>query len=284
MLHGAAEGATIMSKLSDFYIGVLDFFGALLPGIVTVGAAVALDVPSGIPGVIEGSLGLGATKLGAFMVVAYVVGQVSNSLGSFFLDLGYDTLYAPGKGWLSPKTPQEEPRKKAGSKKHTSPETESEPPEEHVVPRWKVPLVQLEQSVVERGADLRKKLLSDHLDAISQAPHGKGNYARVRAYLKVAMPEAFADVEKLEGDQKFFRALTVGTVALALLVAFDAGGEHAVIARKNLVWPLGIAFILFFRYIAVRRKTIERAYTYFSLRRHARSPGQERGEGGKEAA
>jgi hypothetical protein len=226
-----------MAKPSDFYVSALDFFGTILPGAVTVGAAVVLDVPGHLPTAVKHAFALDASKVGAFVVVAYVVGQVSNSVGSLLLDAVYDLLYAPGDGWLSK---AHEPR--AGARRDRLSK-------------------ELEGLVSGRNGIEHGRKTGD------KAETSKGVYQTVRAYLKIRSPETFADIEKLEGEQKFFRALTVGVLALALCLP---PGDVKV-DSWSVVGLVGLLVLLFVRYVSIRRKTIERAYTYFSLRQSFQS-------------
>lgn len=236
------EGPGTMSKPGDFYLGVLDFFGALLPGAVTLGAAVFLDIPLRLPSEIGRGLDGPGTRIAVFLVLSYVVGQVANGIGSIILDLFYDLLYAPGRGWWSrPET--------KGPDRTTL--------HQHV---WDSLF-----SFLDRGTEERVKDLRGELERIAGKSRTGGAYQRVRAYLRVAMPTAFADVEKLEGEQKFFRALTVGAAALAMSMPWLPPGSP----RTQSTWLagiLGLLLVFFTRYLALRRKTVERAYTYFSVR------------------
>jgi hypothetical protein len=232
-----------MAKPSDFYVSALDFFGTILPGAVTVGAGVVFDVPAHLPSGVRQAFAFDVSKIGAFIVVAYVVGQVSNSVGSLLLDLAYDAMYDPKHGWFS------KPALKEG-----------------IEASW------LERTfgIYDRGTEDRRKRLREELQPLVVGPvkgEGptkgaiKGVYQTVRAYLKIASPETFADLEKLEGEQKFFRALTVGVLALALCLLPGGTDSHGKSA-----YSLSLSALFFVRYVSIRRKTVERAYVYFSVR------------------
>jgi hypothetical protein len=222
-----------MAKPSDFYLGVLDFFGVLLPGAATLGGASSLGIlRPAVDGFVT-NLQSGS-RIGAVLVLSYVVGQILNSIGSLVLDFVYDFLYEPGHGALS--------------------QGEKPPPGEAIFP-WSNHLWDLLRRGVDHGTKARADTLKKEIDELVGNETVKGVYQRVRAYLRVAMPEAFAEVEKLEGEQKFFRTLTVGVTMLA---AFAPPGDKP--------WLAGLAAILFVRYVGIRRRTVERAYVYFSVR------------------
>ena len=71
------------------------------------------------------------------------------------------------------------------------------------------------------------------------------------------------DVEKLEGEQKFFRALAVGELGLAALLRFGPrASRHADLAGLL----VALALMLFVRYVSVRRKTVLLACLFFRAR------------------
>ncbi|MBI5513808.1 MAG: hypothetical protein HY909_08565 [Deltaproteobacteria bacterium] len=225
-----------MTKPQDYYVGALDLFGALLPGLVTLGAALALNIPSGLPEALRARLPESEeARALMFVLLGYVLGQVANGLGSVFLDVLYDLLYEPGTGLLSLR-------------------------EKHRPRRL---LARLALSFCDFGVDDRRDALLTSLTALlGQRPTAV--YKTVRAYLKVKMPEAFYEVEKHEGEQKFFRALVVGFLALA--AARHWGPPPTVAARVTAAQLLLGAAVLFVRYVSLRRKTVEGAYFYFSVR------------------
>lgn len=237
--------AFAMSTLRDFHVGVLDFFGALLPGAVTLGVAVFLDVPLGLPSEIMSRQYQSSIVIASFCVASYVVGQMANAVGSIVLDWIYDLLYAPGKGWWS------RPEKPA--------KTEGRPSlPQHA---GQTLLGFLEHGAGERATELENALK----DATKSSAEIRGVYQTTRAYLRVSMPDAFSEVEKLEGDQKFFRALTVGLAALTVSLAWLPAAS-ARNATRWCVTLLLLTFLAMTRYLLVRRKTVERAYLYLSVR------------------
>jgi hypothetical protein len=225
-----------MAKPQDYYVGALDLFGALLPGLVTLGAALVLNIPSGLPEALRSRMPESEeARALVFLLLGYVLGQVANGLGSVFLDVLYDLLYEPGTGLLSLR-------------------------EKH---RPRGLLLRLALSPCDFGVDERREALLTTLSALlGERP--RAVYKTVRAYLKVRMPEAFYEVEKHEGEQKLFRSLVVGFLALAAARHF--GPAPTVAARVTAAQLLLAALVLFVRYVSLRRKTVEGAYFYFSVR------------------
>jgi len=242
-----------VSKLGEFYVNVLDVFSGLLPGAVTVGAAFVLDVVARPSELLRSfPLHTETERGGAFLLAAYVVGQAANSVGALVLDPLYDLLYRPGSGLLSP------PR-------------ETNPPTSR--------LARAMEALMHRSREgldaTQEELLRAELDRLSHArPEGEAPdgppeplrasvYRRIRVYLRLCMPDAYVDVEKLEGEQKFFRALAVGVLGLAALLRFGPrASRHADLAGLL----VALALMLFVRYVSVRRKTVLLACLFFRAR------------------
>lgn len=135
-------------------------------------------------------------------------------------------------------------------------------------------LLRLLGGAFEFGSQARGDELRTQLREVARGRSVRGVYQGVRAYLKLAHAEAFAEVEKLEGEQKFFRALTIG--ALLLSVAASSSPAPGLIdVSTPLLVRQGLAALGAFsllRYISLRRKTVERAYLYFAMRDSASMP------------
>jgi hypothetical protein len=80
-----------MTKPSDFYIGVVEFFGVLLPGAALFYIAqsyVVIAIPSNWLPVNSGQ------SWALFAVVSYIVGHLLHGIGSALLDnYVYDNIY-----------------------------------------------------------------------------------------------------------------------------------------------------------------------------------------------
>jgi len=225
-----------MERLETFFIGIVDVFAALLPGAATVG--VMLLIYDRDLALLDESLGFEQARLAGFVVTAYITGQILNSVGGFLLDPAYDCFYDPNHGWCTNV-------EWAIDAKHS---------------KW--PPVRWCANIFECGAKARWRALSQSVPGDKL----RGSvYQRVRAHLQLGVPEAFAAIERLEAEQKFFRTTTV---ALALV------GIVQLVCPPNKIslgWPcLGAAIFLFTRYMHRRRKTINATYMYYSIREVAK--------------
>lgn len=77
-------------KPGDYFLGIIEFFGSLVPGVVLVGVLWQLAI---IPGSFGAGFGgyTGSAMWGAFIVAAYIVGQVTSVVSSL-LDASYDAI------------------------------------------------------------------------------------------------------------------------------------------------------------------------------------------------
>jgi hypothetical protein len=77
-------------KPGDYFIGIIEFFGSLVPGVVLVGVLWRLGV---LPGTVDSDLvGFsGSAMWVAFTVAAYLTGQVTSVVSSL-LDTSYDAV------------------------------------------------------------------------------------------------------------------------------------------------------------------------------------------------
>jgi hypothetical protein len=300
-----------MSKPGDFYVGVLDFFGALLPGAFVVGTARVLNIPYGVPGFVTARLTLDASKIGAFLGLSYVVGQVCNALGSLVLDYFYDLLYAPGAGWLTcKKSPFErlEQRRSTIRKFIEKSEKLAQDKRSEMISGatdYAALKAELDASgeagdrdarrgagkarllltlaaiapggLFEFGTEARRDDLKQQIEACANGRGVRGVYQGVRAYLRLTHADAFAELEKIEGEQKFFRALAIGAVLLDVALAVtrsadDTPNRILFELLPHLPWLfVALAVFSFIQYVRLRRKAVERAYVYFALRDSARA-------------
>lgn len=226
-------------KAGDLFVGIVDFFAALLPGtLVTLVVLSTMESTPALPPVIASSSE--ATAL-AFIATAFLVGSLINAIGSLVLDGMYDALFKPGKG--------------SRSTRERHPDEEAPPlPNGHEDP-W--PLI----AAVRDGMDVLRV-------PKNVRPTGD-HYSWVRAYLQIAVPRAFAEVERLEAEQKLFRTTTVGATLIAPLLAVRATLGDGGFDATDLLAPLAalaVAKIAYDRFVDRRRKTVRFAYTYFVLR------------------
>jgi hypothetical protein len=86
-----------MEKLGSVFIGVVDFFAALLPGLATIGVLLFL-APVEYHEQLREIVTTNEAALSAFAVAAYILGQTMNAVGGFVLDVIYDVFYDPRQG------------------------------------------------------------------------------------------------------------------------------------------------------------------------------------------
>lgn len=94
---------------------------------------------------------------------------------------------------------------------------------------------------------LRRKLNED----IPEAAFSTLKWAKT--YITIHCPQARAEIERLEADQKFFRSLVL--IAVGLAVHFLIGGQGVLAVAS-----LGMALLAFSRYCDQRLKMTELAY------------------------
>ena len=218
-----------MEKLSSLFVGVVDFFAALLPGAATVGVLLYF-APSWYVAQVRAVTGSENVTIAAALVAAYILGQVMNATGGWVLDWIYDMFYDPERGWFVANEGRF-PRLVKWSQEY--------------------PSTRIATGVIEERGAVRKDNLRKALDSV--APAEAGNvYQRVRGYLAHTAPAAFEQIERMESEQKFFRTATVATIVIAYAV--------------HEPWLCLVAAFLMTRYVDRRRKTIERAYMLFSFR------------------
>jgi hypothetical protein len=228
-----------VEKLSSVFIGVVDFFAALLPGAATVAVLLAV-APNAWTAELASYVTSEELQLLALIGAGYIVGQVMNSVGSYALDVVYDAFYAPDHGILVGVT--DAPGWRGMLAK---------------VHGWRFPLGAFISGVIEKDTEARAEKLGLALDTIAGPAPTRGVYGRIRAYCSIALPTAFEQIERLESEQKFFRTATVASVLIGIAM-------HRQGYTGTWIWLLA-AFLLT-RYISRRRKTIERAYLFFGLR------------------
>lgn len=215
-----------MDKLGLAVVGVVDFFAALVPGVITLAVLVI-----GL-GLEEAVRARGEAGYVLAVVAAYLIGHGLNGLGSLILDAVYDVLYEPEHGWL---TRAELPR------------------------LWLWPLRALFPHRKEADGELA------HVRSLLRELRCGNVYQRVRAYLRLAAPAAFVDVERMEAEQKLLRSVCMAVPLVGLACALT-GRVPAALTVPELVATLGGVFVLTLsRFCVVRGKTIDRACLYFEV-------------------
>ena len=172
-----------MTKPSDFFVGVVDFFAILLPG----GALVYLLRPFLINNVPNDWLPTTSTQSWIlFLVLAYIVGHLLHALGSFLLD---DFVYQ--KFYL----PRCKPSHARAAK--------------------------LVGDALRNDEDAGKTLLARVRLNTKANSTGTSYYDWCLSDIRVARPAGAAEVDRLQADSKFFRSMVFVFLAAAL-VSFGA--------------------------------------------------------------
>ncbi len=232
-----------MDKFADAALGVVELFAVLLPGVLALGGALAMAL-----GLDEAERLATLASGGPFLVVAYFVGHALHTAGSHLLDRAYDARFKPGSGTLT------------GPARATSPDgwlARALEREVHATDAWMSAL----------AATLPLPRLHD-AQGEPVTPPPPGVYKAVRAYLRITRPEAFAEVERLEAEQKLHRTaymacalLALVGVASALVIGEDVAARLTAAAGAALYMPLA-----WFRFMRVRKKTVAVAYLYYGMR------------------
>jgi hypothetical protein len=225
---GAPRGSgygRAMDKLGLAVVGVVDFFAALVPGVITL-AVLLIGL-----GLVDAVRARGEAGYVLAVIAAYLLGHGLNGLGSLFLDAVYDALYKPEHGWL---TRADLPR------------------------LWLWPLSALFPHRERADGELA------HVQSLLRELRCGNVYQRVRAYLRLAAPSAFVDVERMEAEQKLLRSVCMAVPLVGL--AWALAGRGPALGPVELVAVVGVAFVLTLsRFCVVRCKTMDRALLYFEV-------------------
>lgn len=172
-----------MTKPSDFFIGVVDFFAVLLPG----AALVYLFRPFLVTSTPKVWLPPTPTQAWVlFLVLAYIVGHLLHALGSWLLD---DYVY--GKIYL--------PRFKSSHAQAAK--------------------LTGDRSALGNDKDAAKTLLARVCLTTEANSTGTNYYDWCLSDVRVGSPAGVAEVDRLQADSKFFRSM-VFVFLTAALVSF----------------------------------------------------------------
>jgi hypothetical protein len=172
-----------MTKPSDFFIGVVDFFAVLLPG----AALVYLLQPLVVTDMPQAWLPAAPTQGWVmFLVLAYITGHLLHALGSWLLDkYVYQKLYLP--------------------RCRSSHAKASKLTGDHLA-LWE-----------DEGA--KKTLLARVCLTTNVNPTGTNYYDWCLSDVRVSSPAGAIEVDRLQADSKFFRSM-VFVFLVAALVSF----------------------------------------------------------------
>lgn len=220
-----------LPKPTDLFIGVIDFFAVLVPGVVAV-IVVAWTVNFQMPEKQE------IFFLSSILVAGFVLGHILHGLGSFLDILVYDPLFKPLDEKESAHGLRIRSYFRANDKLYRASKSLITFP--------------VRDGFVGGGKDLGAQM--------GELPVGV--YQWTRAWLRIHSPEATAELDRLEADSKLFRSLSV--IALAILICFPllpAG------ASGYLPLAFLIMVICLWRYCDLRQKMVRACYLHFLLLR-----------------
>jgi hypothetical protein len=244
-------------KPSEFFLTVTDFFAALVPGATTLWLWVltGLDPASHVLPVALAPLWLPKDSSPWLLGVGgYFLGHVLSGVGGAVYDPLYDLFYRPCHGLFSIAVAEADHKH---SKRDTRWQTWLSAWHEGTL--W---ITRILPTLPEQSCATRTRLL--RLLESRGLPASGNTYRAARCYLQTQAPLAFAEVERLEAEQKFWRTSSLGSF---LLCALAAGGH---LDYK----PLGALFawlcaalgcVFFARYAKIRRKAVAAAYLFFEL-------------------
>src|SRR6185437_6035944 len=185
-----------LPKPTDLFIGVIDFFAVLVPGVVAV-IAVGWAMKFPLPEKQDASF------LGAVLVAGFVLGHILHGLGSFLDVLVYDPLFKPLDHNQDVHGLRRRSYFRANDKLYGAAKS------------------LITYSAHEGSADAGQDLGTRP----RQLPTGLYQWAR--AWLRIHSPEATAELDRLEADSKLFRSLSV--LALGVLVCFKLFPDAAAV-------------------------------------------------------
>jgi hypothetical protein len=223
------EGA--VPKPTDLFIGIIDFFAVLVPGVAAV-LVVCWAVNFHVPEKQDISF------LGTVLVAGFVLGHILHGLGSFLDIWVYDPLFKP----LDDKDEVHGLRRRSYFRANDKLYRASK----------NLTVFSVHGSSADGGKDVGTKT--------GQLP--VGIYQWARAWLRIHSPEATAELDRLEADSKLFRSLSV--LALAVLICFKL-----LPARTDGLLPLAffMTVICLWRYCDLRQKMVRACYLHFVLLR-----------------
>ena len=176
-----------MTKPSDFFIGVLDFFAVLLPG----AALVYLLQPLIIAGTPTQWMPATPTQgWVAFLVLGYIAGHLLHAIGSWLLDdYVYGKLYLPR--WRSPHS---------RAKK----------------------LIRMGPSALREDSKAAETLLARVYLTTKVDPQGTNYYDWCLSDVRLNSPAGAGEVDRLQADSKFFRSMVFVFLVAALICLREA--------------------------------------------------------------
>lgn len=228
------------------YIGVLDFFAILLPGVITVAVAFYLWGYRPIPSE--------NWQWPTLLVAGYIAGHLLHALGGLILDpLLYDRLFKPNSQLQD--CPLIKISKPGALMEYRHDNCK--------LFAYAKKLIE-ESDCYKRGTPQRllaPEAVDQHSYSEQQMQSGPGIYKWARAWLRLHSQEATAELERLEADSKLFRSLAL-VVPIAVVVALAVRDCHI---QRAAIAAIGICTLLLvlWRYCDLRQKSVRMCYLYF---------------------
>jgi hypothetical protein len=260
-----------LSNPGELFIGVIDFFAVLVPGVIAaslIAEAMGADLEHA-----------GNVFIAGLVTAGWVLGNVLHGIGSWLDPLLYDPLFKPSDPPVAeckpPDSADREAQKKGILQKLTS-ARESLRKYFHKNDR-------LHHLAIEITDYPGKK---EQTGETTSADVPGGMYQWARAWLNSHSPESTFILDRHEADSKLFRSLAVlFLIAIPILIARPvASSPQAVLAptcwqliaeHRTALIILAIAGLLFslWRYCDLRNKMIRQCYLNYVQLRFESRPG-----------
>jgi ADP-ribose pyrophosphatase YjhB (NUDIX family) len=216
-----------------FFIGVIDFFSVLLPGVV-----LTFFVKAPLWRLLEYKPG--ADELAIFLIVSYLLGHFIFLIGSPLDDYVYDRVKTA--------TFAEQVANIAGGKE--------------LSPFWARLLARaIIKKNVPQPVRQAVKIKEYYLDPLN-ASASINAFQWAKSQLTLDHPEALASVQRFEADSKFFRSLFVVLCIVFPVNLWTHRHAHAVAFVMLLLAFLALLALAFWRYFDQRLKATNQAYWY----------------------
>jgi hypothetical protein len=185
------------------FIGVIDLFAVLVPGLIAV--ALILVIGGRMPDATVFSVS-------GFLIAGWVMGHVLHGIGSVLDDVVYDRLFRP-RDVEKPNSDGRQPQ--APGVRGPS-----------WIRRFRTPLHSLHEWLKEGlywfrelGYFHKNDMLHRRAMDLAEVPGGLPvrMYQWARAWLNTHRPESMPGLERIEADQKLFRSLAVLSLVVAIL-------------------------------------------------------------------
>lgn len=278
--------------LDKIFAGVIDFFAILLPG-----SLLAFFLQGRVESYLFGDGKLfssipGTYESVVFIVAAFILGHLVDSIGAWLLDKYYydkgareyynknfDLTYLTALEIKNEYLRNEQLKERIFDNN----EVLRKLYEKHVEDSEKGNQKQVSGSAGIMKVFFRKMEVRKNVEKAIQNPapatnreHFKNNrkieiintYQWTKRVLLLSQPEALAEVNRLEADQKFFRSLVIATIIIAVILiaegAVDSHLERLLEAAAFLI----LSFFSLMQFGKYRFRNTERAYQFLIAMKH----------------